>query len=146
MLQDAPIAHVATLLSAIIKRQFFNPRQVSCVEPASLSERDAAAIGESVKAVRLGHNMPSKANDELLRTYEALRVAAEQSPWFRSMLEAMLTRLMHGSKSMVARMALGASLSLFDVVTDIFSIYANFVIGQQKVRAASRIAPGCSGM
>ena len=129
MLQDARIAHIDTLLTKILERRFHNPRAVAQAEPALLSEADAQAIGESVKAIRLGHNKPSQAVDELLRNYEALRIAAENTPWFRAMLEAVLKRQMKGSTSMRVRLVLGVLLSYFDVGSDIFSIYSNFALG-----------------
>ena len=124
MLQAAPLAHITTFLSAIVKRRFFNPRPVSCAEPAALSKEDAAAIGESVKAVRLGHNMPSKAADELLRTYPALTQMDEAHPWFRPFVHEVVVEKMRISKLTIVRLALALSLSFFDIITDLLTVSA----------------------
>jgi hypothetical protein len=144
MLQDAPIAHVGTLLRAMIKRQFHNPKEVVHAEPTVLSDADAHAIGASVTAIYLGHNMPSKATEELLGTFAALRKAADEAPWFKAMLEAILTRMMEVSTGMLVRMTMGAALSLFDVGSDMFSIYSYFTMGWTATAAAMIMMTGLS--
>jgi hypothetical protein len=144
MLQDAPIAHVGTLLRAMIKRQFHNPKEVVHAEPTVLSDADAHAIGASVTAIYLGHNMPSKATEELLGTFAALRKASDEAPWFKAMLEAILTRMMEVSTGMLVRMTMGAALSLFDVGSDMFSIYSYFTMGWTATAAAMIMMTGLS--
>ena len=109
-----------------------------------MSDADAHAIGASVKAIYLGHNVPSKATEELLSTFAALRSATDEAPWFKSMLEAIITRLMEDSKGMLMRMTIGAALSLFDVGSDMFSIYSYLSLGWTGTAASMILMTGLS--
>ena len=63
---------VDTMLMAMVGSRFRPRKVVAIPDPAALSEKDAKAIGNSMKVIWLGHHVPAEAAHEIVQAYAPL--------------------------------------------------------------------------
>jgi hypothetical protein len=116
------------------------PQAVETSTPGALNVAEATAIGRGFDAIMRVSATPSDAVDELLQTYPAVNVAAQQHGWARPMLETIAKRrLATATLGLKLRLGIGAVFSIGDMASDAVQIIALFLAGQ-SLRAFALLA------
>ncbi len=86
MLQEAPVAHLDTLLQSLICNESHHilAGDVATQDPTQLTVAEAHNIGDGITVIRRGHMVPTRAVAEVLDKYPVLRATALQCDWFVS--------------------------------------------------------------
>jgi hypothetical protein len=101
---------------------------------------EATAIGRGFDAIIRVSATPSDAVDELLQTYPAVSIAAQQHIWLRPMLETIAKRRAEtATLGLKLRLVVGAAFSIGDMASDAVQIIALFLAGQ-SLRAFALLA------
>jgi hypothetical protein len=100
---------------------------------AALTANEASRVGKSLAVVLLGNATAEAAVDEYLHKFPALTDMAEEFSWFKPMLTA-ITRclLKEVAWGVKLRAAIGAGLSLLDMMSDTVMIRNLFMTGQSE--------------
>jgi hypothetical protein len=110
---------------------------VATADPAALTAEEAAAIGHGLEAILRLTATPTEAVDELLLKNPALSVLVPRHVWFRPMLETIAKRRMAAAPlGLKLRLAIGALISIGDMVSDIVQLISLFLAGQSAVAYA----------
>ncbi len=116
------------------------PQAVETSTPGALTVADATTIGRGFDAIIRVSATPSDAVDELLQTYPAASIAAQQHIWLPPMLETIAKRRAEtATLGLKLRLTLGAALSIGDMASDAVQIVAMFLAGQ-SLRALALLA------
>jgi hypothetical protein len=116
------------------------PQAVATTSPGALTAAEATTIGRGFDAIIRISATPSDAVEELLQTYPAVNVAAQQHGWLQPMLETIAKRrLATRTLGLKLRLAVGAAFSIGDMVSDAVQIVALFLAGQ-SLRAFALLA------
>jgi hypothetical protein len=106
-------------------------QEVATADPTALSAAEAATIGHSFASVLYTSVTHSDAIDELILKHPVLGVMAEHHAWFRQMLETIAKRQMaRAPLGLRLRLAIGAGLSIADMISDILSTVGMMQSGQ----------------
>ena len=110
---------------------------VSTADPAALTLADATTIGNGLEAIIRTSANPAEAVDELILTYPAIGVMAQQHVWFRPMFETIvLRRLTAAVLGLRLRLAFGVIFTMCDMGSDIYQIVNRHAAGQSMVAFA----------
>jgi hypothetical protein len=142
ILRESGVACLDALVTATLgaSGHDMRPKAVATTTPGALTVAEATSIGRGFDAIIRISAMPSDAVDELLQTYPAVSVAAQQHIWLRPMLETIAKRRAETAPlGLKLRLALGAAFSFGDMVSDAVQIVAMFVAGQ-SLRAFALLA------
>jgi hypothetical protein len=141
-LQESGVGCLDALLTATLGVSGYDvlPQAVATTDPAALTVAEATTIGRGFDAIIRVSATPSDAVDELLRTYAAVNVTAQQHGWARPMLETIAKRRAEkATLGLKLRLVLGALFSIGDMASDAVQIVALFLAGQ-SLRAFALLA------
>jgi hypothetical protein len=142
ILRKSGVASLDALVTATLGASGHDvrPQAVATAAPGALTVAEATTIGRGFDAIIRVSASPSDAVDELLQTYPAVNVAAQQHGWLRPMLETIAKRRAETAPlGLKLRLALGAAFSIGDMVSDAVQIVALFLAGQ-SLRAFALLA------
>ncbi len=142
MLRESGVASLDALVTATLGASGHDvlPQAVATTTPGALTVAEATTIGRGFDAIIRVSATPSDAVDELLQTYPAVSVAAQQHIWLRPMLETIAKRRAETAPlGLKLRLSLGAAFSIGDMASDALQIVALFLAGQ-SLRASALLA------
>jgi hypothetical protein len=142
ILRESGVASLGALVTAILGQSGHDvlAQAVATTTPGALTVAEATTIGRGFDAIIRVSATPSDAVDELLQTYPAVDVAAQQHIWLRPMLETIAKRrLATQPLGLKLRLAVGAALSIGDMASDAVQIVAMLLAGQ-SLRAFALLA------
>jgi hypothetical protein len=142
VLRESGVSSLGVLLASTLGESFDSvlPPAVAAKNPATLTVFEAKAIGCGFEAIIRVCADPYEAVDDFLHAYHALDAAAQRHDWLRPMLETIAKRRV--AKALLGlklRLAIGAALSIGDMVSDIMQIVRMF-LAAQTVPAVALIA------
>jgi hypothetical protein len=110
---------------------------VPTADPVALTTVEATTIGSGFDAILRHSTDHIEAVDELLSTYPAMAVMAQQHVWFRPLLETIAQRRMASAPfGLRLRLTIGAGLSIADMLSDLYNIVKMFLAGQSAAACA----------
>jgi hypothetical protein len=112
-------------------------QSVATTNPSALTAEEAATIGQGFKAILRISATPSEAVDDTLLKYPALGILEQRHAWFRPMLETIAKRQTASSPlGLKLRLAIGALISIADMVSDIVQLISLYLAGQNTLACA----------
>jgi hypothetical protein len=97
--------------------------EVVATNPAVVTAGGAALMGKGLESIVRMSSTPAEAMDELLRKYPALKGMADRHVWFQPLLETIAKRRRAAAPlGLRLRLAVGAGLSVLDMLSDINNI------------------------
>jgi hypothetical protein len=142
ILRESDVASLGALVTATLGASGHDvlAQAVATPAPGALTLAEATKIGRGFDAIIRVSPTPSDAVDELLQTYPAVNVAAQQHIWLRPMLETIAKRRAETAPlGLKLRLAVGAAFSFGDMASDAVQILAMFLAGQ-SLRAFALLA------
>ena len=125
------------LMVAVVANKLALPKTVRS-RWLALTEMEARTIGNSLSTILLASTAANLAVDEWILTFPSLKELDRSVIWFRPMMNRIATRLVETSAfGAKFRLYFGAGLSIFDMITDIFTILRFFNEGKIGYAQAS---------
>jgi hypothetical protein len=131
-LRESAVASLDALLTSTLSESVNSllPPSVTAENPATLKAVEATAIGFGFEAIIRVSANPCEAVDDLFHTYHALTVADQQHDWLRSFLETIAKRrIANATLGLKLRLAIGASFSIGDMLSDVAQLLRMFIDG-----------------
>ena len=133
MLRECGCANLSDMLIGALAANSFSvrPKDAFQPDPAALTVAEAETIGRGLECIVRLSATHIEAVDELLLKYPAMAVMVQQHVWFRAMLETVAQRRMASAPfGLKLRLGIGASFSMADMLSDVYSIVNMLQSGQ----------------
>jgi hypothetical protein len=133
MLRECGCANLSDMLIGALAANSFSvrPKDAFQPDPAALTVAEAETIGRGLECIVRLSATHIEAVDELLLKYPAMAVMVLQHVWFRAMLETVAQRRMASAPfGLKLRLGIGASFSMADMLSDVYSIVNMLQSGQ----------------